>query len=58
MTDKTAAWERALEWGDRIPIGVFYRTEDVPSYEEQLAPMGASVPLTADQISALQQEAM
>jgi 2-oxoglutarate ferredoxin oxidoreductase subunit beta len=58
VTDKTAAWERALEWGDRIPIGVFYQTEDLPSYEEQLAPMGASVPLTADQISALQQEAM
>jgi 2-oxoglutarate ferredoxin oxidoreductase subunit beta len=56
VTDKTAAWERAMEWGDRIPIGVCYRTEEDPSYEEQLAPMGASVPLTADQIAALQQE--
>jgi 2-oxoglutarate ferredoxin oxidoreductase subunit beta len=58
VTNKTAAWERALEWDDRIPIGVFYQTEDMPSYEEQLAPMGASVPLSAGQISALQQEAM
>jgi 2-oxoglutarate ferredoxin oxidoreductase subunit beta len=58
VTDRTAAWERALEWGDRIPIGIFYRTEGVPSYEEQLPPMGASVPLTAAQIAALQQEAI
>ena len=58
VTVRTAAWERAQEWGDRIPIGILYRTEDVPSYEEQLAPMGASVPLTADEIAALQQEAM
>ncbi len=27
------AWERALEWGDKIPIGLFYRTER-PTYEE------------------------
>jgi 2-oxoglutarate ferredoxin oxidoreductase subunit beta len=58
VTDRTAAWERALEWGERIPIGVFYRTEDMPSYEEQLAPMGPSAPLTAPEIAALQREAM
>ncbi|MBC7239064.1 MAG: hypothetical protein H5T71_03065, partial [Chloroflexi bacterium] len=23
--------------GERIPIGIIYRTEDVPSYEEQVA---------------------
>ena len=57
-TDRTAAWERALEWGDRIPIGIFYRTENEPAYEEQLAPMGDSLPLTVSQIAALQQEAM
>ena len=28
-----AAWERSLEWGDKIPIGLFYRTER-PTYEE------------------------
>jgi 2-oxoglutarate ferredoxin oxidoreductase subunit beta len=32
-TNLTAAWERALEWGDRIPIGLFYRTER-PTYED------------------------
>ncbi len=36
VTDKMAAFERALEWGDRIPIGVFYQVEDRPSYEEQV----------------------
>ena len=58
VTDRSAAWERAQEWGDRIPIGIFYQTEDLPSYEEQLAPMGASLPLSAAQIAALQQESM
>jgi len=35
-----AAWQRSLEWGDKIPIGLFYRTER-PTYEdleEVLAP--------------------
>jgi 2-oxoglutarate/2-oxoacid ferredoxin oxidoreductase subunit beta len=32
-TDIGAAWLRSLEWGDKIPVGLFYRT-DRPSYEE------------------------
>ncbi len=32
-TDKVAAWQRALEWGEKIPIGLFYRTER-PTYED------------------------
>jgi 2-oxoglutarate ferredoxin oxidoreductase subunit beta len=32
-SDLTKAWERAQEWGDRIPIGLFYKT-DRPTYEE------------------------
>jgi 2-oxoglutarate/2-oxoacid ferredoxin oxidoreductase subunit beta len=31
--DKVAAWQRALEWGDKIPIGLFYRVEH-PTYED------------------------
>jgi 2-oxoglutarate ferredoxin oxidoreductase subunit beta len=42
--DRTAAWQRALEWGDRIPIGIFYRTEDVPTYEEQVAALKVGLP--------------
>lgn len=29
--------EKALEWGDRIPIGVLLKNETVPSYEERIA---------------------
>jgi 2-oxoglutarate ferredoxin oxidoreductase subunit beta len=35
-TDRAAAWERAQEWGDRIPIGLFYHREDMPTYEAQV----------------------
>jgi 2-oxoglutarate ferredoxin oxidoreductase subunit beta len=33
--DKKAALEKALEWGDKIPIGVIYE-EDLPVYEDEL----------------------
>ncbi len=33
--DKLAAFSKAQEWGDRIPIGVIYRKER-PTFEEQL----------------------
>jgi 2-oxoglutarate ferredoxin oxidoreductase subunit beta len=33
--DKLAAFTKAQEWGDRIPIGLIYRKER-PVYEEQL----------------------
>lgn len=32
-TDLVAAWQRSLEWGDKIPIGLFYKT-DKPTYED------------------------
>ncbi len=32
-TNIGAAFQRALEWGDKIPIGLFYRTEK-PTYED------------------------
>ncbi len=32
-SDIVAAWQRALEWGDKIPIGLFYKT-DRPTYED------------------------
>ena len=31
--DIVAAWQRSLEWGDKIPIGLFY-TVDKPTYED------------------------
>lgn len=31
--DLVQAWQRALEWGNKIPIGLFYQTER-PTYED------------------------
>jgi 2-oxoglutarate ferredoxin oxidoreductase subunit beta len=31
--DRAAAWARAEEWGERIPIGVFYRTAPGTTFE-------------------------
>src|SRR5207245_9043034 len=36
----TQAREKALEWGYRIPIGVFYKNEHVPTFEERIAKRG------------------
>ena len=62
-TDKTAAWELAYEWGERIPIGIFYRVEGVPTYEEQVPALKAGPlmkqpleKLRPEQIEALQAE--
>ncbi len=38
-TNKAQAFERSLEWGDRIPIGIFYRKEK-PSYMEKIHHFG------------------
>jgi len=63
-TDKAAAWERALEWGDRIPIGIFYRTE-LATYEDQVPALRAGPlvqqpleTLQSQQVEALQAEIM
>lgn len=32
-TDFERAWRTAREWGERIPVGVVYRSEEMPSYE-------------------------
>jgi 2-oxoglutarate ferredoxin oxidoreductase subunit beta len=54
-TDKTAAWELAYEWGERIPIGVFYRMEGVPTYEEQVPALQAG-PLVEQPLEKLRPE--
>ncbi len=35
LGDRVKAFEKALEWGDRIPIGVIYRN-DRPSFEKRI----------------------
>ena len=36
LSKKMAALEKAEEWGDRIPIGVFYRKEYESTFEERI----------------------
>jgi 2-oxoglutarate ferredoxin oxidoreductase subunit beta len=38
-TDKVKALERSLEWGEKIPIGIFYK-EKRPAYKDQLSQIG------------------
>ncbi len=37
--DRVAAYRKALEWGNRIPLGVIYQTR-LPTYEEQVVALG------------------
>jgi len=53
--DRTAAWVKAQEWGDRIPIGILYRGEPMPTYEEQ-APALAAGPLVEQPLARLSPE--
>jgi 2-oxoglutarate/2-oxoacid ferredoxin oxidoreductase subunit beta len=48
--DRVAAFAKALEWGDRIPIGLIYRNER-PSYEEQI-PILAKAPVVRQPFEA------
>jgi 2-oxoglutarate ferredoxin oxidoreductase subunit beta len=34
--DRVAAFQKALEWGERIPLGILYQTRR-PIYEERVA---------------------
>jgi len=55
-TDKIAAFAKAQEWGDRIPIGLIYRKER-PIYEEEL-PALKEMTLVKRKIDPLQFEAL
>ncbi len=63
--DRNAAWIKAQEWGERIPIGIVYRGEPIPSYEEQVPALQAGPlvkqpldKLNPEQIKALKAELM
>ena len=36
-SDKLQAFAKAQEWGDKIPMGIFYENTERPSYEEQVS---------------------
>jgi 2-oxoglutarate ferredoxin oxidoreductase subunit beta len=44
--DRTAAWHKAQEWGERIPAGVIYRVEGVPTYEDQVRALEDGSPVS------------
>lgn len=52
--DRTAAFNKALEWGDRIPIGIIYRNER-PLFEGHLG-VSARAPLVRDKVDPRQFE--
>ena len=54
-SDRSAAWERAQEWGERIPIGIFFRGEPLPTYEEQVQALRAG-PLVQQPLEKLRPE--
>ncbi|MGD8244999.1 MAG: 2-oxoacid:ferredoxin oxidoreductase subunit beta [Anaerolineae bacterium] len=54
-SDYGAAWQKAHEWGERIPIGIFYRDATVPSYEEQVPALEAG-PLVEQPLETLSVE--
>ncbi len=53
--DHAAASRRAREWGERIPIGIFYRDPSLPSYEEQVPALEAG-PLAEQPLSILTEQ--
>jgi 2-oxoglutarate ferredoxin oxidoreductase subunit beta len=63
-SDRMAAFQRALEWGDRIPLGVLYQTR-LPTYGEQVAALAEGPvasrelrELTAAEVESLRAEFM
>ena len=35
-SNRDLAWQKAKEWGERIPIGIIYQEKNHPSYEDQV----------------------
>jgi 2-oxoglutarate/2-oxoacid ferredoxin oxidoreductase subunit beta len=62
-TNRDAAWARAHEWGEKIPIGILYQVSGEPTYEDQVPALKAGpvatrplAPLGAQQADALRRE--
>ena len=47
-TDKLAAMQKAMEWGDRIPLGIIYK-EEKPTYNDRIAFLRDGEPLVETQ---------
>ncbi len=44
--DREAAWMKADEWGDRIPVGVLFKAEGHPAFEDEVASLDGGNPLS------------
>lgn len=55
-TDRVAAFKKALEWGDKIPIGLFYKV-DRPVFEQQL-PAARGTPVIKHKLDPMQFESL
>ncbi len=44
-TDREAAWTKAHEWEERIPLGILYRIEGLPTYEDQVPTLADGSPV-------------
>ena len=49
--DRVAGWQKSLEFGDRIPTGIFYQ-ETSPSYEDQI-PQEQPIPLAHQSLNKI-----
>ena len=45
-SDRKAAWEKAHEWEERIPLGVLYRVEGATAYEDQVKALEGGSPVS------------
>jgi 2-oxoglutarate ferredoxin oxidoreductase subunit beta len=45
-TNREAAWLKAHEWEERIPLGVLYRMDGLPTYEDQVKTLEGGSPVS------------
>jgi len=45
-TDREAAWRKAYEWEERIPLGVLYRADGLPTYDDQVKTLDGGSPVS------------
>jgi 2-oxoglutarate ferredoxin oxidoreductase subunit beta len=45
-TNSEAAWAKAHEWEERIPLGVLYRTDALPAYDDQVTTLDGGSPVS------------
>ncbi len=45
-SDREAAWQKAHEWEERIPLGVLYRVEGRPTYEDEVKALEGGSPVS------------